>query len=84
MWDVVRFAEQAHLRAYPYKAVIVENVVDVAKWGYGDDGGPDPAGAAAPGRRAGSDPPDPRMRTALRLFAQLPGRGMAVGIPDVP
>jgi len=39
MWDVVRFCEQARLKGHPYKAVIVENVVDVAKWGFGDDGG---------------------------------------------
>ncbi len=39
MWDVVRFCEQATLKGHPYKAVIVENVVDVVKWGYGDDGG---------------------------------------------
>lgn len=39
MWDVVRFCEQAMLRGAPYKAVIVENVVDVVKWGNADDGG---------------------------------------------
>lgn len=39
MWDVVRFCEQSQLRGHPYKAVIVENVVDVVKWGHGDDGG---------------------------------------------
>ncbi len=39
MWDVVRFAEQQILKGHPYKAVIVENVVDAFKWGYNDDGG---------------------------------------------
>ena len=39
MWDIVRFAEQAHLSGHPYKAIVVENVVDVVKWGYDDDGG---------------------------------------------
>jgi DNA (cytosine-5)-methyltransferase 1 len=39
MWDVVRFAEQAHLHGTPYKAIIVENVVDAVRWGYDDDGG---------------------------------------------
>jgi DNA (cytosine-5)-methyltransferase 1 len=39
MWDVVRFAEQKRLKGRPYKAIVVENVVDAYKWGYGDDGG---------------------------------------------
>jgi len=39
MWDVVRFAEQALLKGRPYKAIVVENVVDAFKWGAGDDGG---------------------------------------------
>ena len=39
MWDVVRFAEQKLLKGYPYKAIIVENVVDAFKWGADDDGG---------------------------------------------
>lgn len=38
MWDVCRFAEQKHLKGRPYKAIIVENVVDAYKWGIGDDG----------------------------------------------
>lgn len=39
MWDVVRFAEQKLLKGHPYKAIVVENVVDAFKWGYDDDGG---------------------------------------------
>lgn len=39
MWDVVRFCEQMLVRGRPYKAVVVENVVDAYKWGYDDDGG---------------------------------------------
>lgn len=39
MWDVVRFAEQKILKGKPYKAIVVENVVDAFKWGYDDDGG---------------------------------------------
>jgi DNA (cytosine-5)-methyltransferase 1 len=39
MWDVVRFAEQKLLKGRPYKAIVVENVVDAFKWGYDDDGG---------------------------------------------
>jgi DNA (cytosine-5)-methyltransferase 1 len=39
MWDVIRFCEQAQLKGRPYRFVVVENVVDVVKWGYGDDGG---------------------------------------------
>ena len=39
MWDIVRFAEQAQLKGHPYKAIVVENVVDVVKWGYDDNGG---------------------------------------------
>lgn len=38
MWDVWRFAEQAHLRGHPYKAIIVENVVDAFRWGPDDNG----------------------------------------------
>lgn len=33
MWDVVRFAEH-----HAYKAIVVENVVDAAKWGPDDNG----------------------------------------------
>ncbi len=39
MWDVVRFAEQKILKGRPYKAIVVENVVDAFKWGANDDGG---------------------------------------------
>jgi DNA (cytosine-5)-methyltransferase 1 len=39
MWDVVRFAEAMLTRGKPYKAIIVENVVDAFKWGANDDGG---------------------------------------------
>jgi DNA (cytosine-5)-methyltransferase 1 len=39
MWDVVRFAEQKLQKGKPYKAIVVENVVDAFKWGYDDDGG---------------------------------------------
>ncbi len=39
MWDVVRFAEQKLQKGRPYKAIVVENVVDAFKWGYDDDGG---------------------------------------------
>jgi DNA (cytosine-5)-methyltransferase 1 len=39
MWDVVRFAEQKLRKGRPYKAIVVENVVDAFKWGYNDDGG---------------------------------------------
>lgn len=39
MWDVVRFAEQKLIKGRPYKAVIVENVVDAYRWGWNDDGG---------------------------------------------
>ena len=39
MWDVVRFAEQKLIKGRPYKAVVVENVVDAFKWGWNDDGG---------------------------------------------
>lgn len=39
MWDVVRFAEQKWLKGKPYKAIVVENVVDAFKWGADDDGG---------------------------------------------
>jgi DNA (cytosine-5)-methyltransferase 1 len=38
MWDVVRFGEAMLTRGKPYKAIIVENVVDAAKWGPNDDG----------------------------------------------
>jgi DNA (cytosine-5)-methyltransferase 1 len=38
MWDVVRFAEQQLLKGHPYKAIVVENVVDAYRWGYNDDG----------------------------------------------
>lgn len=39
MWDVARFAEQALLSGRPLEAIVVENVVDAAKWGANDDGG---------------------------------------------
>lgn len=39
MWDVVRFAECMVARGRPYKAIVVENVVDAFKWGANDDGG---------------------------------------------
>jgi DNA (cytosine-5)-methyltransferase 1 len=39
MWDVVRFTEQKLQKGRPYKAVVVENVVDAFKWGHNDDGG---------------------------------------------
>jgi DNA (cytosine-5)-methyltransferase 1 len=39
MWDVVRFAEQKLLKGKPYKAIVVENVVDAYRWGADDDGG---------------------------------------------
>lgn len=38
MWDVWRFAEVQQLKGRPYKAIIVENVVDAFKWGPDDDG----------------------------------------------
>jgi len=38
MWDVARFAEQKELAGHPYKAIIVENVVDAFKWGPDDNG----------------------------------------------
>jgi DNA (cytosine-5)-methyltransferase 1 len=38
MWDVVRFAEQKLLKGKPYRAIVVENVVDAFKWGANDDG----------------------------------------------
>lgn len=39
MWDVVRFCEQKLVKGKPYKAVIVENVVEAYRWGWNDDGG---------------------------------------------
>lgn len=39
MWDVCRFAEQKAIKGRPYKAIIVENVVDAFNWGADDDGG---------------------------------------------
>jgi DNA (cytosine-5)-methyltransferase 1 len=39
MWDMVRFAEQALLAGKPFKAIVVENVVDAFRWGANDDGG---------------------------------------------
>lgn len=36
MWDVPRFVEAMHMRGRPYRAVIVENVVDAVKWMYWD------------------------------------------------
>jgi DNA (cytosine-5)-methyltransferase 1 len=39
MWDVCRFAEQKILKGKPYKAIVVENVPDVIRWGANDDGG---------------------------------------------
>lgn len=38
MWDVVRFAEQKHIKGKPYQAIVVENVVDAFKWGADDNG----------------------------------------------
>ena len=38
MWDVCRFAEQKLLKGKPFKAIVVENVVDAFKWGADDDG----------------------------------------------
>jgi DNA (cytosine-5)-methyltransferase 1 len=38
MWDVCRFAEQKILRGKPFKAIVVENVVDAYKWGADDNG----------------------------------------------
>lgn len=34
MWDVARFVEAMQLRGKPYKAFVVENVVDVRRWMY--------------------------------------------------
>lgn len=39
MWDVPRFAEQKLLKGKPYRAMVVENVVDAFRWGADDDGG---------------------------------------------
>lgn len=39
MWDMVRFAEQAMLAGRPFKAIVVENVVEAFKWGAHDNGG---------------------------------------------
>lgn len=38
MWDVWRFVEQKELAGHPYKAIVVENVVDAWKWGPDDNG----------------------------------------------
>lgn len=38
MWDVWRFVEQKQLAGRPYKAIVVENVVDAWKWGPDDNG----------------------------------------------
>lgn len=38
MWDVCRFVEQALLKGHPYKAIVVENVVEAFKWGADNDG----------------------------------------------
>lgn len=38
MWDVPRFVEMKQNQGRPYKAIVVENVVDAFKWGYEDDG----------------------------------------------
>jgi DNA (cytosine-5)-methyltransferase 1 len=38
MWDVCRFAEQKVLKGRPYKAILVENVVDAFNWGPEDNG----------------------------------------------
>jgi DNA (cytosine-5)-methyltransferase 1 len=38
MFDVWRFADMKRLQGHPYKAIIVENVVDAFKWGPNDDG----------------------------------------------
>jgi DNA (cytosine-5)-methyltransferase 1 len=32
MWDVPRFAEAMHRRGHPYRAIVVENVVEAVKW----------------------------------------------------
>lgn len=39
MWDVPRFAEQKILKGRPYKALVIENVVDAFKWGEDGNGG---------------------------------------------
>jgi DNA (cytosine-5)-methyltransferase 1 len=39
MWDMVRWAELAMLAGRPFKAIVVENVVDAFKWGLDDNGG---------------------------------------------
>jgi DNA (cytosine-5)-methyltransferase 1 len=36
MWDVCRFVEAMKLRGHPYKAFVVENVVDVRQWMFFD------------------------------------------------
>lgn len=36
MWDVCRFVEIMKLRGHPYKAFVVENVVDVRQWMFFD------------------------------------------------
>lgn len=36
MWDVCRFVEAMKLRGHPYKAFLVENVVDVRQWMFFD------------------------------------------------
>lgn len=38
MWDVWRFADIKHRQGHPYKAIVVENVVDAWKWGPDDNG----------------------------------------------
>ena len=38
MWDVWRFVEQKEIAGHPYKAIVVENVVDAWKWGPDDNG----------------------------------------------
>lgn len=38
MWDVWRFVEQKELAGHPYKAIVVENVIDAWKWGPEDNG----------------------------------------------
>jgi DNA (cytosine-5)-methyltransferase 1 len=59
MWDVVRFTEQKMLKGKPYRALIVENVVDAYKWGANDDG--DAV------RRLADGDDEPRLRVRDRL-----------------
>jgi DNA (cytosine-5)-methyltransferase 1 len=38
MWDVWRFVDVKRQQGHPYKAIVVENVVDAWKWGPDDNG----------------------------------------------